>query len=316
MPEGAHNPMSEATTDPLTRSHRRARLGRTIKRALIAAPVAILGGSYLWAYFSIHPPKWKPRRTPQSVGVAYENVKFQSLDGMRLAGWFAPATDATAVIILCHGFPGTRSEVVDHLAFLHRAGFNVFTFDFRGRGESAGNTCTIGYREVNDLLGAVRYLRARPETKSQKIGVLGLSMGGAVCIMGAAREKEIAAVVADAPYARLDRAVHQRFRAFLGPLAPVFRVPAQFFGERLADFKVADVAPLNEVARISPRPLLLIHGTSDFLITPTDSKMLHAAARAPKQLWLVPGARHTKAYQVAGKEYERRVTEFFQKALR
>jgi pimeloyl-ACP methyl ester carboxylesterase len=307
--------MSEATTDTPTGSHRRARWWRTAKRVLIAAPAIVLGGSFLWAYLSVHPPKWKPRRTPKSVGVAYENVKFRSRDGVLLAGWFAPAKDAKAVVILCHGFPGNRNEVVNHLAFLHKAGFDVFAFDFRGRGESEGNTCTLGYHEVNDLLGAVRYLRERPDTKSQKIGVLGLSMGGAVCIMGAAREKEIAAVVADAPYARLDRAVNQRFRAFLGPLAPVFRAPAQFFGERLADFKIADVSPLNEVAHISPRPLFLIHGTRDFLIKPTDSQMLHAAARDPKQLWLVEGARHTKAYKVAGAEYERRVTEFFQKAL-
>ena len=307
--------MSEATTDTPTRSHRRARLWRTVKRVVLGAPAIVLGGSYLWAYLSVHPPKWKPWRTPKNVGVAYENVKFQSLDGVLLAGWFAPAKDAKAVIILCHGFPGTRSEVVNHLAFLRKAGFNVFTFDFRGRGESEGDTCTIGYHEVNDLLGAVRTLRERPDTKSQKIGVLGLSMGGAVCIMGAAREKEIAAVVADAPYARLDRAVNQRFRAFLGPLAPVFRAPAQFFGERMADFEISDVSPLNEVAQISPRPLFLIHGTSDFLIKPTDSKMLHAAARDPKQLWLVERARHTKAYRVAGEEYERKVTEFFRQAL-
>lgn len=308
--------MSEAAADTSIWSHRRARLGRTVKRVVLSAPVVVLGGSYLWAYLSVHPPKWKPWRTPKSVGVAFENVKFQSLDGVLLAGWFAPAKDAQAVVILCHGFPSNRNEVVNYLAFLHKAGLNVFAFDFRGRGESEGNTCTLGYHEVNDLLGAVRYLRERPDTKSQKIGALGLSMGGAVCIMGAAREKEIAAVVADAPYARLDRAVDQRFRAFLGPLAPVFRAPAQFFGERMAEFKIADVSPLNEVAHISPRPLFLIHGASDFLIQPTDSQMLHAAARAPKQLWLVEGARHTKAYRVAGAEYERRVTEFFREALR
>ncbi len=307
--------MNNTSGGTLPSSERWARLRRSAWRVVLGAPVVVLGGAYLWAYFSVHPPKWKPWRTPKSVGVAYENVKFQSLDGVLLAGWFAPAKDAKAVIILCHGFPGTRSEVVNHLAFLRKAGFDVFAFDFRGRGESEGNTCTIGYHEVNDLLGAVRYLRERPDTKSQKIGVLGLSMGGAVCIMGAAREKGIAAVVADAPYARLDRAVNQRFRAFLGPLAPVFRVPSQFFGERMAGFKIADVSPLNEVAKISPRPLFLIHGTSDFLIKPTDSKMLHAAAREPKQLWLVERARHTKAYKVAGAEYERRVTEFFRKAL-
>jgi fermentation-respiration switch protein FrsA (DUF1100 family) len=161
----------------------------------------------------------------------------------------------------------------------------------------------------------VHYLRERSDTQSQKIGVLGLSMGAAVSLMATAREKEIGAVVADAPYARLERAVNQRFRAFLGPFAFLFRAPAQFFGERMAGFKIADVNPINEVARISPRPLLLIHGTSDFLIKSQDSEMLYRAAREPKQLWRVEGARHTKAYRVAGAEYEQKVTAFFRRAL-
>lgn len=251
--------MNDTPGGPRTATRRWARLRRLATGVALATPVAVLAVSFFWAYFSVHPPKRAPRRTPANVGIPYEEVTFPSADGARLAGWLAVADKAKAVILLCHGFGDTRADLLWHLAFLHRAGFSVCLFDFRAHGQSDGDTCTFGYREVNDLLGAVRYLRERRETASQKIGALGVSMGAAVCLMGAARTQEIDAVVADNPYAGLDRAVRQRFRAYFGPFAPVFAVPARFFGEKMTGINAATVSPLREVAGISPRPLLLIH---------------------------------------------------------
>jgi fermentation-respiration switch protein FrsA (DUF1100 family) len=271
--------------------------------------------SYALAYVSIHPAKLKNHRTPASLNLSYENVAFSSTDGVRLAGWFIPAKDSRAVIIACHGYSANRSMLLDHIAFLHRAGFNVLTFDFRALGESEGEICSIGYHEVKDALGAVAYLQQREDTRHSPVGILGTSMGGAVALMATAQSPDIRAVVADSPYASLDRAVTQRFRGFVGFAGGALSLPTCWFGERMLGANTVTVSPLQQVSQISPRPLLLIHGTNDRRILPEDSQLLFAAAAEPKELWLIQGARHIQGHRIAGQAYERRVITFFEKAF-
>ena len=121
-------------------------------------------------------------------------------------------------------------------------------------------------------------------------------------------------MVADCPYASLDHAVRQHFVGF-GTLGSLLYPPTRWFGERMIGHSVADVSPLRVVARIAPRPLLLIHGMADDTIPPHDSQLLYDAAGQPKQLWLVPGAAHVGSHLARPAEYERRVSHFFANAL-
>ena len=262
----------------------------------------------------MHPARHPLTETPASAGLAYQDVKFNATDGVPLRGWFIPAPHSRGVIIFRHGYPGIRSDGLHFVEFLRRAGFSTLIFDFRGLGQSGGAMCTIGYQEPRDAVGAVRYLHQRPDTGRQPLGIFGFSMGAAVAIMTAAQEPSIKAVVADCPYASLDDAVRQHFVGF-GTLGALLFPPTRWFGERMIGHSVADVSPLSVVARIAPRPLLLIHGTADDTIPPRDSQLLYDAAGQPKQLWLVPGAAHVGAHRVRPGEYERRVSRFFADAL-
>lgn len=282
---------------------------------LIGAFAAWMVASYAVAYKSVHPIKHKNHRTPAMLNLPYENVSFPSTDGVRLSAWFVPANESRGVIIACHGYPGNRSGSLGVMGFLHRAHFSVLAFDFRALGDSGGDVCTIGYREVQDALGAVKYLRQREDTRNLPIGIFGTSMGAAVSLMATAQSPEIRAVVADSSYASLDRAVAQRFRGFFGWFGAVWNLPVQWFGERMIGVSASSVSPLRQVPRISPRPVLLIHGAADRRISPEDSQLLFAAAGEPKELWLIPGAEHIRGYRVAGEEYEKRLTGFFEKAL-
>src|SRR5262249_43062202 len=67
--------------------------------------------------------------------------------------------------------------------------------------------------------------------------------------------------------------------------------------------------------KLSPRPLLMIHGGADTYIKPEMANSLYSRVREPKELWLVEGAKHNQALQVASDEYRRRVLEFFQRHL-
>jgi fermentation-respiration switch protein FrsA (DUF1100 family) len=200
-------------------------------------------------------------------------------------------------------------------SILHKHGYAALLFDFRGRGESASSLCTIGYREVDDLLAAIIYTRGRKELRDVPLGVFGESQGGAVALMGTARSKDVKAVVAESAFAQLDHAVSNHFRSLFGGAGVVALTPVRWIGERLICRKCCDVSPVNEISLISPRPLLLIQDGADALCPPEETKALMAAAKEPKELWTVPDAGHIAAESVARKEFETRITQFFDKAF-
>jgi alpha-beta hydrolase superfamily lysophospholipase len=256
--------------------------------------------------------------SPAIYRLAFENVTFRSADGTRLAGWLVPATPKhpRGVIVLCHGVDSTREAMLTAAVNLHADGFATFLFDFRARGESGGNRCTLGYREVDDLLAAIRYLQTRPDTRALPLGVLGESMGGAVALMGTARCPAVRGVVAESPFARLDDAVNNHLHTAFGFAGPIMAIPTRWWGEQFIGRRCAEIAPVAEIGRIAPRPLLLIQDGADRLCPPEETRQLMAAAGAPKTLWTVPGAVHIAALSVAPGEYVRRVNAFFEAACK
>jgi fermentation-respiration switch protein FrsA (DUF1100 family) len=112
-------------------------------------------------------------------------------------------------------------------------------------------------------------------------------MGAAAAIRATAHSSGIASTVADASYARLDVQVVRFFRRFMGPIWPSAGVPVRWFGERLIGPPVAVISPIQAIASISPRPVLIIQGTRDSVVDVRDARRLYQAASTPKTLWLV-----------------------------
>lgn len=267
---------------------------------------------------AIHP--WRRREDFDLLDfdLPVQEVSFPSRDGLRLVGWFVPATGGAPglCVVLAHGHGRSRGELLPHADFLHRAGFSTLLFDFRNRGESQGTAVTMGIREPLDLLGALDYVKGRPDVNLGCIGVLGLSLGAAVAIMVAADAPEVRAVVAESAFPHVELLMERGLRHFfhlpafpLGPLAR--RMVEMRLGARLDA-----VAPGRVVGRISPRALLLIDDGNDEVLGPGLGRALLAAAGEPKALWTVPGAAHARGWQAAPQEYERRVVEFFRQHLR
>ena len=257
------------------------------------------------------------RRTPAAYGLPFEDVQFRTahVDNLQLAGWIVPAVDPIGVVILCHGHGGSRRGTLKKAVMFNRYHFTSLLFDFRASGCSEGNCRTLGLNETDDVLGAVRFLQNAPSTKSLPIAVVGQSMGGAAAIRAAARCPDICAVVAEATYAQLDAIMRRRVRLCVGPFAPrvartCFRLGSQKLGVNLSD-----IAPERDIARISPRPVLLIQDSLDIVCPRTESNRLYAAALQPKERWIVPHAPHSCAHRVAPKEYERRVVDFLIRSL-
>jgi fermentation-respiration switch protein FrsA (DUF1100 family) len=294
-----------------SRSRRWARRAALLSGAG-AAGYAALGAWLAWGLLC--PPRTSGSGTPADYGLEYEPVTITSVDGIKLDAWYVPSPGTRAGVVLCHGYRANRQCLAGLLPFLHRAGFAVVAFDFRAMGASEGRTCSFGYAEKGDVRAAARYLQSRERLGPGRVGALGLSMGAASAIMAAADEPAIGAVVADSPFARLDEIAVYRFGQ-MGSAGSTLGVCTQWWAERMAGFSARSVAPAAVVERLSPRPLLIIHGDADLATPLSQARELYAAAGEPKQLWIVPGAHHVACHDTARDEYERRVTAFFRAAL-
>jgi alpha-beta hydrolase superfamily lysophospholipase len=279
-----------------------------------ALPLLAAGGAgAALVWFSrgwIVPPRvrFEPPDTEQG-----EEVRFRSADGIAITGWLLRGQPDAPVLILCHGYQRCMEEPFALGVELREHGFNILLFDFRGCGRSGGRFTTIGHHEPEDLLAAVRWVRNRfgPATP---IGVHGISMGGAVAIAAAARTAEIRAVAADSAFAHLSGAVELRFEPLRGLNLLVHHVTMRI-AERISGGRVAEVRPVDVVARIAPRPLLLIQGSRDGIVPAGHVDELYAAAGEPKDLWLLPESTHAMARLDAPDLYVDRLARFFSSAL-
>jgi alpha-beta hydrolase superfamily lysophospholipase len=261
----------------------------------------------------------RPRRlrlvVDREIDDRVESLAFRTDDGLTLHGWYLSHPAPRDLIVVCHGFAMNRHELLDLARGLHERGHAIFLFDFRAHGASDGVRSTIGYREADDIVAAVAFLAQRSELASLPVGVIGVSMGGAAALMAAAREPRIAAVAADSAFATLHDIA-------AGGLRELYRLPAYpftplivRFGELLTRARIRFNRPVDAVAAIAPRPLLLIHGDADTLIPLKDAHALYAAAGEPKELWIVPGVRHGSALAHDQDAYIRRLDHFFSDAL-
>ncbi|MBX5449371.1 MAG: MMPL family transporter [Thermogemmatispora sp.] len=276
----------------------------------------------------------RPRRqapvstlTPALLGWPAEAISFPVTVGScsyPVPGYYCPQPGAQSIVIVSPGYRRPVEDVLLICRALWQAGHHVLAFEYLGHGRPlpAGVSLplTLGYREVKDFLAAVRYAQGR--APGCRIGALGFSMGGAVSLLGAACCPEVAAVAADSAFATqwqaVEHVVRQRLRLpprWVDWLLP----PLYWMSNRLlrwhAGYRFEQVEPVQAIAQIAPRPVLLIHGQQDRLIPAAAAQQRRAAARPPKARWLVPGVEHVRACLHVPDRSVARLTAFFQQAL-
>jgi dienelactone hydrolase len=239
------------------------------------------------------------------LGTAYEDVVFTTGDGLRLAGWYVPSENGASVIV----FPGRKGTQAP-ARMLARHGYGVLLFDRRGEGESEGDPNGYGWRGSRDLQAAISFLQARPEVDDDRIGGLGLSVGGEMLLQAAAETDDLKAVVSEGAGIRSVReAVHVSGsdRWLTVPVTALTTAATAVFTSDLPPRSLTDLSA--EIAA----PVLFVYATpgqGGESLNPT----YYAAAREPKEIWAAEGG-HTGAITAEPEEYERRVLGFFDSAL-
>ena len=311
-----------------------------VSTLLIAAGIAfsVLVGFLLYVWLRYSPiiarifeesPVFKPPKAEPLTGG--EEVRFPTADGLSLAGTYlkTPAATRAGVVVFCPEFLGNRGSAALYAAFLPGLGFDMFSFDFRNHGDSDAEPTYTGLqwasnRETRDLRAALAYLRKRPDADPAGVGLFGISRGGSAAITVAARDAHVWGVVTDGAfgtsttmlsYMRKWAEIYVTNERFTKLLPDWFFNIASWSARKRTEHrlrrKFANVE--RSIARIAPRPLFMIHGDKDNYISPNIARALFGLARDPKELWVVPKAKHNRGREVDPVGYRERVSSFFRR---
>ncbi len=282
-----------------------------------ALAAAVLGTAWFISEQVMRPRRRIEDNSLENMPLPAEDIQFDSRDGTRLSGWFIPAGHRPAPgVVLSHGWARSRCELLPHAQFLHRSGFAVLMFDYRFRGESHGDSITMGLRERGDLLAAIDAIAARPEVDATRIGLFGMSMGGVISIVVAAGDERVRALAVEGPYATHETILTRSLRHYSKiPLLTSIRPLVRWVLERRFGGPLREAEPIRFIDDISPRPLYVMGDENDAVVGVEDSRVLFDAAGDPKRYWLIPHSDHARGWQFSPQEYERRLLDFYSEAL-
>ena len=261
-----------------------------------------------------------------------EEVVLPTTHNLQLHGCYLKTSKPRkGVILFGLEFGSNRWSCQSYCDFLRDSGYDVFSFETRGQGNSPSHE---GYEplqwvttfDIDDFRAAVKYLKGRPDADPRGIGLFGLSKGGSTGLFLAAEDPYIRCCAVDGIFSTYTTMVPYMVKwVMIYTHRKVIRdcLPMWYFryAARTALHGIERdshcVFPYleNVIRKIAPRPLLMIHGDADNYIKPEMAKQLFDMAGKPKEFWLVEGAKHNQSIHVAGDEYKRRIVEFFDKNL-
>ena len=279
---------------------------RTVKAIVTVVLVMEVAAAVGFGYMVTHVSRAEIQAP--HLGTAHENVTLTTSDGLRLEGWYIPSRNGAAVI----AFPGRKGPQA-HARMLAENGYGVLLFDRRGEGASEGDGNLFGWGGARDIDAAVDFLKKRADVDPGRIGGIGFSVGGELMLEAAAKNKDLAAVVSEGAGTRtlseewVDYDGWLQARGFAQLVAK--HVGTTVFANEPPPPSLVDLAP-----RIAPRPALVIwapNGGNRENMSPTYARRIGASA----EVWEMDDVKHIKGLQTHPEEYERRVIDFFDRAL-
>jgi len=242
------------------------------------------------------------------LGAGYEEVTLTTSDGLSLEGWYVPSRNRAAVIV----FAG-RTNTQNEARLLVEHGYGVLLLDRRGEGASDGDGNMFGWGGERDIFAALDFLSDRPDVDPDRIGGLGLSVGGELMLQAAAADDRLAAVVTEGAGTRSLAEELDEYdgaeQALALPLLVVKTAAVAIFSNSAPPPKLTD-----EIPSISPRPSLFIWA-STLSQTERMNPRYHALAGPHSSIWELDDAPHVRALDTRPDEYEERVIGFFDAAL-
>ncbi|MBL8878054.1 MAG: alpha/beta hydrolase [Phycisphaerales bacterium] len=250
--------------------------------------------------FFYHPTR-RVWATPDELQLACEEVQFKTRDGVTLHGWWAPAVGRPRGTII--HYHGNAENLTNHIAFsvwMPGAGYNLLIFDYRGYGKSQGSPTRAG--TISDGHAALDFVLQRPEVDRSRVFLYGHSLGGAIATVVAAERPEPAALILDSTFSSYRRIAARHAQQLFG---------AQWIAANLSHLLVSrGFDPIDYIARVAPRPVMVITSGSDRICFPELGRELFDGAKEPKVYWEAPSVNHGEAVIDLPDETMRRINSF------
>lgn len=263
-------------------------------------------------------------------------VDFPAYDGLRLSGMMIQAKAGVprrGMIVFAHEFCADMHSCARYCRPLVNLGYDVLTFDFRGHGDSPDQPDYtprqwVSDRELDDMRGALAFAADWLESRGlpPEVGVFGISRGACAAILVAAEDPRIKALVVDGAFST-DTSIEyfmKRWAYIFAKVRVVYENHHPAFWRFLRwtmmtlaarEFKCRFPSVRKAIKRMTPRPILFIHGEKDSYLPVEQSRLLYALAGQPKSLWIAAGARHNQAALMHPGQYATLTTGFFDRHL-
>jgi len=284
-----------------------------LRRLLLSIAILLFVGlAAAWIFGSLatqpHVAAVPPPRPPGQL------VHLTSSDGVRLEGSYWPGAHADGpAVLLLHGINSSRASFTHHALWLNGLGYAVLAIDFRGHGGSQAVPRSFGLYEARDAAAGLTFLRSH--APNRRVGLIGTSLGGAAALLGDDGPLPVQAIVLQAVYPDLRRAITNRIARIVGhPLAVVGEPLLSYQSWPRYGVPPNRMAPIDGLRRFRG-PVLIIGGTADTNTTVADTRAFYKAAPGPKSLWLLDGVGHAASGSIFTDDYRRRVQALFASSL-
>ncbi|GAB3060999.1 alpha/beta hydrolase [Virgibacillus ainsalahensis] len=247
----------------------------------------------------------------------FEQWEMESYDGLKLQGYFLEAEEPTdKTVILAHGYLGRASDMGLYGQYYYEElGYNIFTADLRGHGESGGDYIGFGWHDRLDYMDWIDKVLEKVGTDSQ-IVLHGVSMGAATVTMASGEElpDNVKAIVADSPYTSVyDLFEYQLNRMFHLPSFPVLPSTGLVTNMK-AGYTLKEASALDQVKKAEV-PILYIHGNNDTFVPTAMTEELYENTNSETDIMTFDGANHGEAFVIHQDKYIEKLNGFLEEYI-
>ena len=286
----------------------------TIITTLLANALGYTGAYFLTHHrepeeFGLGLPRSQIYSLPTELGLRYSNQEIAINNHEWLSTWLIKAKNPQGTVILFHGKESSKSSLLEQAQIFNSLDYNALLVDFRGSGNSSGNTSTVGFNEGEDVAIAVNYIQQL--NADQPIILYGISMGSAA-ILKAIADNQVNpdGIILELPFARLLNAVKNRLE--------LFNIPSFIMGELVVfwggiqhQFNGFSHNPIDYTKAVDC-PTLIFSGDRDPLVAVNEVQELHNNLNSQKKLVVFPNAGHQLLVKVDRQLWQENVEQLLE----